>query len=437
MQIMAHIKLQGLIHPRQHGGRKGHSTNTCVLEVLGDSRKAKEDNNLVGILQVDMSSAYDLINHELLLQKLRIMGLAPHTLAWVQNFLHLRSQCMEINGKMSATLTSGTQGVVQGGASSGELFLIYLNDIPECTPRPGQPKQRVTASQYVDDVTLVAWGKTPEELQATLQASYQDMERTLTNHRMILDGGKTQLMILTKKQEHKTITIQAGEQQIIHQDKLKILGINLSSSTKFDDHIRENKDSLVNAIYKKMSILRNVKPHVTMKTLASIGESLIGSTILFGAPIWSQTTQKNMEAVQAAQTKAARMVSGQQSWGKQQTRTHRQEIFTALGWRNVKQLTTSANLNLLKTALEKKTAESINSTFKISIPKNPRKAAVIRVDFVGKANRNCTYFEVQTSQQFNTLPDELRSPLLTAKMFKILIRKHLATAHLLPLHNNS
>ena len=155
-QIMAHIKLQGLIHPRQHGGRKGHSTNTCVLEVLGDSRKAKEDNNLVGILQVDMSSAYDLINHKLLLQKLRIMGLAPHTLAWVQNFLHLRSQCMEINGKMSATLTSGTQGVVQGGASSGELFLIYLNDIPECTPRPGQPKQRVTASQYVDDVTLVA-----------------------------------------------------------------------------------------------------------------------------------------------------------------------------------------------------------------------------------------------------------------------------------------
>ena len=158
-QIMNHINSQGLINNRQHGGRKGLSTNTCVLEVLNEVNKAKENKMLVGILAIDMSAAYDLVNHQILLQKLSIMGLASHTLLWVQDFLSKRQQCVDICGRMSDTIFTGEQGVVQGGASSGDLFLIYLNSIPECIPRPGHSKPGVLASQYVDDVTLVVFGK--------------------------------------------------------------------------------------------------------------------------------------------------------------------------------------------------------------------------------------------------------------------------------------
>ena len=103
-QIMDHIHSHKLINDRQHGGRKGHSTNTCVLEVLSEVTKAKEEGMQVGILAIDMSAAYDLVNHKILLQKLRIMGLAPLTLSWVEDFLHQRKQCVEISGKLSAVL---------------------------------------------------------------------------------------------------------------------------------------------------------------------------------------------------------------------------------------------------------------------------------------------------------------------------------------------
>ena len=433
-QIMAHIRGQNLINAKQHGGRKCHSTNTCVLEVLGNVKTAKEKKMLTGILSVDMSSAYSCINHRILLQKLRIMGLAPHTLLWVENFLSERQQCVEINGKLSETIETGAQGVVQGGASSGDLFLVYLNDVPDCTPLPGKTRPDADASQYVDDINLVAFGKTKQKLKVALQDCYLNMERVLSDHRMVINGGKTQLMIITNKKDLKSISILAAGQTINHQEKMKILGINLSSSLKFDDHIKEGKKSLTKSIFQKMSILKSVKLYVEKKTLARIGESLIGSTILFGAPVWSQTTDKNISFIQSAQTKAARIVSGDSCRGNRTNRTHRQVMMTDLGWKNVKHLITMANLNLLKQALEKKSALSINNSFKQSQPAHPRGLATIRVNYNGSISRSENSFEVQASREFNNLPELLRSPLLTVIDFKKRLKEHVLTIHHLACH---
>ena len=437
MQIMKHINGLGLINKRQHGGRKGMSTNTCVLEVLNEVNKAREKKMMVGILAVDMSAAYDLINHKILLQKLRIMGLAPHTLKWVQDFLSTRKQCVDICGNMSDSISTGEQGVVQGGASSGDLFLIYLNNIPECNPRPGHHILEVSASQYVDDVTLVVYAKTKTLLQKALQSSYLNIERDLSDHRMVINGGKTQLMIVGKNKELKSTSITAANQTITHQENLKILGITLSASLKFDHHIKEGNKSLTKAIFSKMSILKNVKPNVDTKTLASIGDSLISSTILFGAPIWSQTSDANISLVQRAQTKAARMITGMSSWGFKKKRSHRQDIFNQLGWKNTKQLIATANLNMLKNAIENKTSVSLHKMFRINQPAHPRGIITNRVDHTGSATRSKLCFEVQAAKEYNGLPDPLRSPLLTPKDFKALLKDHILTIHNLPIHNNN
>ena len=101
------------------------------------------------------------------------------------------------------------------------------------------------------------------------------------------------------------------------------------------------------------------------------------------------------------------------------------------------QLIAASNLNLLKAALEEESAESINQMFTSNQPVNPRGVATIRANYVGKANRNKLNFEVQTTEQFNNLPEELRIPGLTTKKFKSLLKIHLLTSHQLPVHNNS
>ena len=157
----------------------------------------------------------------------------------------MRHQCLDIQGKTSSILETGARGVVQGGSSSGDLFLIYLNNIPECRPRDDQEKPSVWASQFVDDINLVVHSKTEASLQSALQASFSNIEEDLLNHRMIINSDKTQMMIITRNVRLKKITITAGKQIISHQENLKTLGINLSSNGKYDKHIIEDKNSLI------------------------------------------------------------------------------------------------------------------------------------------------------------------------------------------------
>ena len=278
-------------------------------------------------------------------------------------------------------------------------------------------------------MNLVAFGKTKQKLRNALQECYNNMERDLSDHRMVINGGKTQLMIVTKKKDLKTITITADNKTICHQENIKILGITLSASMKFDTHIREDKKAIVKSIYKKISIIRNVKPYVDKATLSRIGDSLIGSTISYGAPIWAQTTAGNLAAIQVAQTKAARMISGLTGWGYRENRTHRQDIMSQLGWKNVYQLIASSNLNLLKLALDNKSAQSVNNMFKQSEPAHSRGSVIIRADHTGKASKATTRFESQATSEFNRLPDRLKSPLLTPKGLKSLRKYQILTIH--------
>ena len=229
----------------------GKLLNTCLLEVMTDITAAREKKQYVGVIAIDMSSAYCLVGHLILSQKLRILGLSNHTLAWVMSFLADRSQAVDIQGKMSTTLMSGEQGVIQGGSSSGDLFLLYLNDLPLCLPRPGMDKPNVSASMYVDDVTIVAFANSISALQTTLQNAYLDMEYCLSRHKMQINGSKTQMVIISNKPEHKLITIEAGGTTSHHQDDLKVLGLIISSNLKFDSYIRQDKNSLIKKIKKR------------------------------------------------------------------------------------------------------------------------------------------------------------------------------------------
>ena len=102
-----------------------------MLEILQEAEKAKRDKKKAAILALDMSAAYDLVDHKILIQQLSSKySLSNHTVNWVQSFLGARKHCLDVEGKTSEALETGEQGVVQGGRSSGDQFLVYLNDLP-------------------------------------------------------------------------------------------------------------------------------------------------------------------------------------------------------------------------------------------------------------------------------------------------------------------
>ena len=129
-QLTTFLEEHSLLPKHQTGFRARHSTETVLLKVLWDIPSAADhgDGTLLGLL--DMSAAFDTVDHDILLHRLEeSFGSPGSVLNWLSSFLQCRTQQVFLNGIASAT-ADVTFGVPQGSVLGTLLFLFYTADIP-------------------------------------------------------------------------------------------------------------------------------------------------------------------------------------------------------------------------------------------------------------------------------------------------------------------
>ena len=136
--------MDGKIDNKQFGGISGTSTTDVLLEMVNKWYEATDNlDSYVRVVMLDVSKAFDLINHCLLIEKLQLYDLPEHIIRWMAAFLLDINQRVKIGKHYSQSgLPDG--GVPQGTLSGPKCFLIYINDLE--TP--------VHLYKYVDDSTL-------------------------------------------------------------------------------------------------------------------------------------------------------------------------------------------------------------------------------------------------------------------------------------------
>ena len=82
-QLVTYLEENKLIHPNHHGGRKEHSTTTALVQMYNNWIEDMEDGKLVGVMMIDQSAAFDLCDHKLLIEKLKMMGIDMETACWM------------------------------------------------------------------------------------------------------------------------------------------------------------------------------------------------------------------------------------------------------------------------------------------------------------------------------------------------------------------
>ena len=250
---------------------------------------------------------------------------------------------------------------------------------------------------------------------------------------MKINSEKTQLMLINPNQERKITPILIDQTYIKHQQHIKILGITLSSDLNFDEHLVKGETNMVKKISSKIGLLRTIKPHLPQKAMGMIANNLDNSTIQYGAPIWSTTTQRNVDMIQKAQIKAARFILSVK-WAKGKKKVHRQQMLDKLNWKNVQQLLDSASMNLVKRSLKGKSSYAINSMFSQATQRFPRGQITTSIIHNGNIQRKNTNFSALATQNFNSLPPELRDPKLTCTQFKTAFNLHIRTVRRLVQH---
>ena len=323
VQVMEYIEVNEILHSSHHGSRPWHSTCTAIIEMQNSWINAIERGDLVGVMMLDLSAAFDLVDHELLIQKLQLMGFQETVLQWFTSYLKDRTQCVYLDGQLS-DLVPVTTGVPQGSVLGALIYILYVNEVPEVI-HDHDMRQDLSGEQfcscgslcaYVDDSTCTVSSDNADELSIILSHRYQCLANFFGNNKLVINDEKTRLVVLgTRRQEteRQRVQVQAGSSLITPVESEKLLGLTIHQSLKWKTHLMIGRGSLVESLNRRINVIRKVTRWADFKTRLMISNACFMSILSYMIPIWGGAEGYLIKVIQVIQNRAARLVT-RQSW---------------------------------------------------------------------------------------------------------------------------
>ena len=287
--------------------------------------RAAGSSKVSGVVLLDLSAAFDLVDPAILIQKLRIYGVEEDFLCWISSYLTNRYQAVWMDHILSEFLHSEI-GVPQGSNLGPLLFLIYFNDLPYTLE--GE------IDSYADDTTMTMAGDSVEEIGRKLTEDCRRVSEWMTQNKLKLNPDKTHILTVGTEQKLRTLANPVEvtmDGYLLEEDPAKsefLLGCHIESGLKWTKHV----GYLVSKLRKRLVALahiRNIAPYPVRKMIA-IG--IFNSVLTYCLPLFGDCGVNNLKEIQILQNKAAQIVSHSPP------RAARVQMFTKLDWLTVNQL---------------------------------------------------------------------------------------------------
>jgi len=253
----------------QHGFKKGCSTNTAMLQIQAQITEILEKGQLAGIISLDLTAAFDVIDHEELLIRMTKVGIPNDVTSLVKSWLEDRSAFVEV-GTHTSEFYDVPIGTVQGSVLGPILFAIFVKGIQLIEP----------ITIFADDNYLVCGHENVEELKNQLTQKTTRIYNWLTKSGLQVNMDKTELLIISPRTTNLSITV--DNKKVTSKSEMKILGVTFDSKLTWSQHI----SNVTTKINKLCFGLRKIKRNFTTEEMLRLVTTLGHSKLYYGAPVW-------------------------------------------------------------------------------------------------------------------------------------------------------
>ncbi len=411
-QLYEYLNTNEILTSCQSGFRSLHSTVTAMLEATSDWSMNIDNGLINGVVFIDLKKAFDTIDHQIMLQKLRNYGIDQMSLTWFESYLTNRTQKCRVNDQLS-NLPPVTCGVPQGSNLGPILFLIYINDLPNCL-------NHAIPRMFADDTSISYSANTTGELQNVINSELKKLNSWLITNRLSLNIVKTEFMVIGSQRKLRSIdseiNIRINENEITRVDSVKSLGVYIDKL-----NILLGMIILINYVRKLHLLLvhyKRVRSFITIDASIQIYQALIQPHFDYCCTVWDGLGETLSTKLQKLQNRAARVIM------RSSYDTDASVLLDNLRWDNLSLRRQKLKLGLMFKTLKSNAPSYLQEFFSIRGTGYNLRNSEMRLNLLKpRTNYLKRSFCYSGAILWNSLPQEIRK-LQTQAKFKKAVNKY-------------
>ena len=299
------------IYEKQFGFRKQHSPNHAInFSINKVLSEIEQKNHVIGVF-LDLSKAFDTIDHQKLLTKLDHYGIRGRSLDLLKSYLSDRTQCTNFQNTLSDPCKI-SYGVPQGSVLGPLLFLVYINDIINCS-NDGE------FILFADDTNIFIVGKTKGEAYDRANIVLDDVCKYMHVNQLHINLDKCKYMHFRPRynnEERQTCmrsrpynsepTLKLMNKKLQKVDKIKFLGVVIDESLNWEPQIEHVATKLKSSII----MIKRIYKYIPKSEYMNIYNSLFMSHLIYGISTWGGVSKYKLQKLFSLQKRCVRLLFG-------------------------------------------------------------------------------------------------------------------------------
>ena len=293
--LITHLESNKLINLNQSGFRKNHSCITALHKTISDWLDKLKEHKPTLIIFLDFCKAFDMVDHQILLNKLLAKGISGNFHSLIKSYLSARTQMVKI-GPATSNPRQVHSGVPQGSILGPTLFLIFIDDLLNL-------KLNMKMHAYADDTTFYLSDENTKTLQIKAQHDLDIIESWCRNNKMLINTKKSHYLLCSTTQS--TVQLKVRDENLVRKQSSKLLGLSINDKLTWSDHVKD----LLHKISSNLRLFYLTRHLMNQHTARNYYMNFIHSYLTYGLHIYYPLAPNKLtNPLYLAQKKGIRLV---------------------------------------------------------------------------------------------------------------------------------